>query len=87
MKFKIIYKAELGQSISVLGNCSKLGNWRQVSAHPLQCSDGEIWESVNNLNTDSSFFLYKYVVVFNNQIYKFEEGMDRIADLELLDSN
>lgn len=51
---------------------------------------GHIWVTDVNINEnrgEKSYFMYKYVVINHGNHTQFERGLDRIADLKLLNSN
>jgi hypothetical protein len=43
--FKIHYKVNFGDVISVIGNIPELGNWNNAEKQILNWSDGDIWIS------------------------------------------
>jgi len=43
--FKIHYKVNFGDVITVIGNIPELGNWNDVGRQILNWSDGDIWSS------------------------------------------
>ncbi len=77
----------MGESLAVLGNIPQLGNWKKEIIYPLKWTSGHIWESVEPLQTDVPFLMYKYALFENNKFKMMEKGIDRIADLDLLDSS
>lgn len=50
----------------------------------MKWTPGHIWESVEPLQTDVPFFMYKYALFENDKFKIMEKGIDRIADLDLL---
>jgi len=80
--FTINYKTEFGQSISILGDHPKLGNWSDTKAASMKWHQGDQWKvTVRDLSKNEPF-LYKYVVVDSNskQVVRWEDGRNRICD-------
>ena len=52
-------------------------------------TEGHVWVADNVKITveygDKPHFMYKYVVMDNDKLSRYEQGIDRIADLKLLD--
>lgn len=76
LKFKIHFKVDYGQSISILGNSNVVGNWNDVTKAPLNWSDGDIWWIM--LLVDAPFE-YKYVVVQSGKAIRWEQGLNRFC--------
>jgi hypothetical protein len=67
-----------------------LGGWKKGSVIRLKWTDGHIWTNEQPIYLSYSplkanYFTYKYVKLDKNHNFvNFEEGIDRIADLDLL---
>ena len=83
LTLSIYYETNLGQSIGVIGSTEELGRWKEVKVH-LKWKKGHVWVMEQPLLTKYQYFKYKYVLLKNDEIEKWESGIDRIADLELL---
>lgn len=87
LTFVLKYEAQPGESVAVVGAHSKLGNMKDFRLCPLR-------KKLNQTNTWQSYaiefekgcksFMYKYVIIENNQIKQMEKGFNRIAELEIL---
>jgi hypothetical protein len=77
--FKVKAATEYGQNIGVIGNLSELGEWRKETDEPIYIP----------YNPESApHFYYKYVLLDSNlKFIKYEEGIDRLADLTLLNDD
>ena len=73
----------MGESISVVGNMDELGNWIDYKCH-LTWTEGHIWKSTDPIIVNKPFFEYKYVLLMDGQVTGWEEGVNRIADLDAL---
>ena len=47
-------------------------------------TDGHVWVLDKPILTNKNYFQYKYVLLDHGKIVKWESGIDRIADLDLL---
>jgi hypothetical protein len=50
----------------------------------MKWTEGHVWILETPLQTLEPHFTYKYVIFEDDKIVKFEDGIDRIADLEIL---
>ena len=82
LTFKVPYKTELGQSLCVVGSLPSLGSWKSFTAK-MKWSEGHIWV-LPDIRISDPYFQYKYVVLNNGQPERWEQGLNRIADLPLL---
>ena len=83
MHFSIYYETIVGESIAVVGNLEELGEWKEYKCH-LVWTEGHIWRSVQPIVVRESYFEYKYVLLENDKVVSWEEGVNRIADLDAL---
>ena len=58
--------------------------WKDNQVCQLQWTDGHVWQSSEPIVTSKPFFMYKYVLLDGKEQIAWEEGIDRIADLELI---
>jgi hypothetical protein len=90
LSLKVTYKTNWGQEIGVVGNIPQLGNWDVKKALKMSWTNGHVWTAhnikVDEARGDKTYFMYKYVVINNGNHKTFERGLDRIADLKLLNS-
>ena len=83
VSFNILYETKMGESICVLGSTQELGAWKEYKCN-LVWTEGHIWVSKEPVVTKSSRFFYKYVLLNEGKMVKWEMGIDRIADLTIL---
>jgi len=50
----------------------------------MRWTEGHVWVLDEAIQTQQPHFTYKYVLMEDDEILKWESGIDRIADLELL---
>lgn len=63
LKFKLPYRCNFGQYISIVGSSDTLGNWDPSAGKPMQWTDGDVWTVEFELTPGSNTELeYKYVV-------------------------
>ena len=83
-------KNKLGRyaEVEVLPNVtevSELGMWKDFKFH-LKKTDGDLWFTEKPILTKKRFFCYKYVILHQDgSLNTWENGVDRIADLEILE--
>jgi hypothetical protein len=53
----------------------------------MKWTDGHVWVLDNPIVSSVPYFSYKYVIMEDDQDLKWENGMNRIADLEMLGSS
>lgn len=73
-----------GESIGVIGSTEELGCWKKVRVH-LEWTNGHNWVSKEPFITNKRYFQFKYVLLKDMQLVHWERGIDRIADLEILE--
>ena len=83
LHFSIYYETIVGESIAVVGNLGELGKWQEYKCH-LIWTEGHIWRSTQPIVVRESYFEYKYVLLENDEVVAWEEGVNRIADLDAL---
>lgn len=83
LHFSIYYETIVGESIAVVGNLGELGKWKEYKCH-LIWTEGHIWRSAQPIVVRESYFEYKYVLLENDKVVAWEEGVNRIADLDAL---
>lgn len=67
------------------GDLPALGMWTDFSMFPMQRAGGDTWVSARPFVTSNWVFQYKYVVVDQKkELIKWERGVNRLADLEVL---
>lgn len=66
-----------------MGSTPELGVWKEAKC-TLTWTKGDIWKLLEPLQVSKSYFKYKYVVVQDSQISRWESGIDRIADCAIL---
>lgn len=81
--FSIFYETRVGESLCVTGSIQELGLWKEYKCH-LVWTEGHIWVSEAPIITKSNKFFYKYVLLDEGKMVKWEMGIDRIADLSIL---
>ena len=90
LTLKVTYKTEWGQEIGIVGNIPQLGNWNVEKALKMKWTNGHIWVAdnirINEARGEKTYFMYKYILINNNKHKTYERGLDRIADLKLLNS-
>ena len=83
LKLKLQCEVDFNQRICVVGSIPQLGNWQDVLCH-MRWTEGHVWVLDEAIQTQQPHFTYKYVLMEDDEILKWESGIDRIADLELL---
>ena len=81
VNFRIFYKTIVGEDLGVIGDTDELGNWDSKKCLKLKWTEGHYWVSVVPLYTNRPYFKYKYCQYSDGHI---EDGMDRLADVEVL---
>jgi hypothetical protein len=88
LTLKVNYETQWGQEIAILGNIPQFGNWDINKAYKMKWTPGHVWVAENikidETRGDKTYFMYKYVVLFNGHFQSYERGLDRIADIKLL---
>lgn len=82
---KVYYKCKEGQSIAISGSIDSIGNWKEFTE--LEWTAGDIWVTRQPIESHVHFFRYKYVIFDKNEkkLISWERGIDRIADLAILE--
>ena len=47
----------------------------------MQWTEGHIWETVEPIISFKPHFLYKYIIIENGEVKRWEQGANRLADL------
>mmetsp|Transcript_10582 Transcript_10582/g.17763 ORF Transcript_10582/g.17763 Transcript_10582/m.17763 type:complete len:292 (-) Transcript_10582:483-1358(-) len=83
--FRVQMKVEYGQQMCVAGSADSLGGWNDFQAK-MEWTEDDWWLLRDvPVKAAQSVFLYKYVVLNpDSSVDKWEEGPNRIADLQLL---
>ena len=79
--FEIVYPTVFGEEIGILGSGNSLGNWNQDKVIKLKWNKGNIWKgsiSINEYNLTD--FEFKFVLLFNDKIKKWESGANNIVN-------
>ena len=86
--FKVNYKTQYGECLSLVGDTHQTGQWRDFSKNLMEWSDGDWWEISLDVDLDGPF-LYKYVVIdyTTRQAIRWEQGRNRICDPQYLDTS
>ena len=82
IEFTVKYETEFGQEMVILGSIDQLGNWNDLSKGKMKWSDGHVWRL--KIKAYQPVFTYKYVVLNSDGSKRWEQGFNRLADLELL---
>ena len=72
----------MGQSLCIIGNIPELGNWKEYKAN-MKWTEGHVWV-LEDLSINVQYFQYKYVVLSNGKPCRWEQGINRIGDMLLL---
>ena len=83
MTFKVNYKTEFGEALSIVGENAATGCWIDFSKGLMQWTEGDWWKV--SLDIDPrKHFMYKYVVVdhASRTAKRWESGRNRICDPE-----
>ena len=86
LDLSIYYQTKLGESLAVIGSIEELGCWKIIKKH-MKWSEGNIWVLDQPIFTQKSFFKYKYVLLYKGELIKWEDGIDRILDFEILQNS
>lgn len=93
LHFSCQYETIVGQSIAVIGDLEELGAWKTIKCN-LVWTDGHIWQSAKPIIVRQDWFEYKYVLIEDlnkdgkfefHEMQKWENGINRIADLDCMD--
>ena len=80
INFEIKFDTFFGQSISIIGSIDKLGNWNEYKALNMNWNEGNIWKA--NIEDDNiKCFEYKFIILENGIIKKWEDGINRYFSL------
>ena len=72
----------MGEQLCIVGDLDEMGQWSNFKCK-MKWTEGHIWV-LDGLIVKKPYFLYKYVVLQNDQPSKWEQGDNRIADLRVL---
>ena len=84
LDLSVKYNTVPGQFIHVIGSIPELGSWKNDQICKMQWTEGHVWKTVQPIRTKQKYFQYKYIVIEDGVRIDIENGIDRIADLELL---
>ena len=74
IKFEIKYDSIFGEEVGVLGSNNQLGNWNINNIFYLKWNNGNIWNGKMNINKPYINFEFKFVISYNRNIKKWENG-------------
>ena len=74
IKFEIKYDTKYGEEVGILGSNNELGNWNINNIFHLRWNNGNIWIGNININEPYINFEFKFVITFNKEIKKWENG-------------
>ena len=83
LSLKIKYETQYGQHLCVVGSVPQLGNWKEYK-YELAWTPGHFWVSKAPVAASVPLFQYKYVLMKDGKMERWERGVNRIADLRLL---
>ena len=72
--FSIKYDTQFGEEVGILGSIPKLGNWNQNDIFYLQWNNGNKWTGEIIFETMPLDFEFKFVIVSNRNVKKWENG-------------
>ena len=85
VSFQVDIKLEPHEKLVVSGDLPALGMWTDFSLFSMTKTSGDTWVSKKPFVTDRYVFQYKYVVVNSNyELIRWERGVNRVTDLEVL---
>jgi hypothetical protein len=67
-----------------VGNIDELGKWTDFEKCKLKWTEGHFWVSENLVILNKPYFLYKYVIMEKGEPKIWEQGPNRLADLNVL---
>ena len=87
LKFYIKYDTTFGESIGIIGSNKELGNWNTKQLIQLKWNKGNIWTGEINVDENNlEDFEFKFVILFNGNIKKWESGSNnKINYMQLLE--
>lgn len=83
LSLKIKYETQYGQHLCVVGSIPQLGKWKEYS-YDLAWTPGHVWVSKKPIVVSVPLFQYKYVLMKDGQVERWERGVNRVADLRML---
>ena len=79
--FYLTYNSVFGEEVGIVGSSEILGNWEESSAKNMKWNKGNIWIREIELGTaDLIDFEFKFVILENNKIKKWESGNNNIVN-------
>ena len=81
VNFTLLADPSQNQQISIIGSIPELGGWRDWKKTTMH-KNGSLWQI--QLQVSTPIFMYKYVKTSQNKIEEWEQGYNRIADLQTL---
>ena len=85
--FRVQHRVGNDEKVVVLGSIPQLDKWSWDGphSHTLKWTQGDVWVSPVPLLTTQYFFHYKYAVVNkDDHVVRWERGVDRCADFEIM---
>ncbi len=67
-----------------MGNIDELGKWTDFEKCKLKWTEGHFWVADNLVILNKPYFLYKYVIMELGEPKIWEQGPNRLADLDVL---
>lgn len=83
LHLKIKYETHFGQYLCVVGSIKQLGMWKEY-VYDLAWTPGHVWVSKEPIVSQDDQFQYKYVLMKDGKVEKWERGVNRIADFKVL---
>ena len=84
INFVIKYISSYGEDLGILGSIYALGNWEHNKVIKLKWNNGHIWKGGIYVNNDSiKYFEFKFVLLQNNKIKKWESGENNKFNYEM----
>ena len=85
INFVINYISKFGEEVGILGSIFPLGNWEQNRVIRLKWNNGHIWKGGIYVNNDMiKSFEFKFVILQDNKIKKWEPGKNNIFNYDIL---
>ncbi len=81
ISFEIEYKTYPGEKIGITGNIDKLGNWDKNKCYKLKCFNEKIRKGSIDYNNNYKNFEFKFALLSNNNIIKYQEGENNYFEI------
>lgn len=86
INFNIFYETTFGEELYVMGSIKELGQWKAYKLK-LYWTENHCWRNEEPLLCNDPYFEYKYALFgVDGTLTCWENGINRIADLETLPS-